>query len=54
MRDELAAFKPTVVTKAELDLFLEAQRMTRRWSLGIIIAIVGASSTGVGVVLANT
>lgn len=54
MRDDLAAFKPTVVTHAEFNLFKEQQRQTRRWSLGIIISIIAASSAGVGVVLANT
>lgn len=53
MRDDMASFKPTVVTKAELDLFREAQRNTRRWSLGIIVSIVAASTTVVTVVLGH-
>lgn len=54
MRDDFAQFKTTVVTKAELDLFRETQKSARRWAIGIICSIVGASSSGVMVVLAFT
>lgn len=51
MRDDFAQFKTTVVTKNELDLFKETQKSARRWAIGIICSIVGASSSGVMVVL---
>ena len=54
LHDDLNTFKTTVVTKAEFDIYKESIRQTRRWSLGIIVAIIAASASGVGVVLANT
>lgn len=44
MQAEFERFKSTVVTKAEFDLFQETQRTTRRWSVGIILSIVGVGS----------
>ena len=51
MREDFQQFKTTVVTKGELDLFRETQRTTRRWSIGIICSVVGASSAGVSIVV---
>ncbi len=54
MREDLITFKPSVVTKAELDLFKITQQSTRRWSIGIIFSIIAASGTGVSIVVAVT
>lgn len=51
MREDFQQFKTTVVTKAELDLFRETQRSARRWAIGIMASIIGASSSGVMVVI---
>lgn len=47
---DLQDFKPTVVTKAELNLFREVQRAQRNWSIGIIITMLGVSAAWVSLV----
>ena len=54
MRDDLVAFKPTVVTKADFNLWNETRRQTLRWGIGIIVSIVMCSTAVVTLVLANT
>lgn len=51
LQRDLDMFKTTVVTKNELDLFRETQKSARRWAIGIICSIIGASSSGVMVVV---
>ena len=53
IHEDLTSFKATVVTKAEFDVFKEAQRQTRRWSLGIILSVLGVGTAIVSVFLAN-
>lgn len=46
-------FKNQVVTKSEFNLWQEAQRNTRRWAIGTIIAVAGMLIAFAGVIIAT-
>jgi len=46
-----ADFKGRVVMKEELELWQEAQRTTRRWAIGTVVAMLGIAVAAVGIIL---
>ncbi len=51
LRESFADFKGRVVMKAELELWQEAARTTRRWAIGIVLTIMTTVSAAVAVVV---
>ena len=51
LKTSFTDFKGRVVMKEELELWQEAQRTTRRWAVGTLIAIVGVAMASIAIVI---